>query len=155
MAQEIPSTKSGTSARIVFLTAFGGLGLGLAAAAFLDLLHVKKNDTVITLAAVTYVAAILVSVGITFTAGGRLRRRLQTRGVRGRARLLGATQTSQRINNLPVVELVLEIDVPGRAPYQVRHLQVMGLESATQLAPGTEHPVVVDRSDPLVVLVEM
>lgn len=155
MTNPIPHTKSGTTARIVFVTAFGGLVLGLAAAALLDLLHVKKNDTVIAVAVSGYVVAIFVSIAVAFTASGRARRRLRSTGIAGRGRLVSATETGARINNLPVVELLLEIQVAGRAPYSVRHSEVMGLESAQRLTPGTDFPVLVDRTDPLIVLVDL
>ena len=74
-------------------------------------------------------------------------------------RCKGRLVSSQRITPLhseeEVRELVLEIEVAGRAPYQVRHREVVGLESAHQLAPGAELPVVVDRSDPLILRVEI
>jgi hypothetical protein len=155
MADPIPRTKSGSGAGIVFATAFGGLALGLALAKLLDVLRVPKNNTVITIGVLVYVVAVLASVGISATRGPRAQRRLQQNGVRGTGRLVSATQTSTRINNLPVVELVLDVEIPGRAPYRVRHLEVMGMESAHQLTPGTEHPVLIDRDDPLLLSVEL
>ena len=71
------------------------------------------------------------------------------------ARLISAQQTSTRINNLPVVELVLEIEVPGRASYSVRHRAVLGMETAHKLSPGTRFPVRVDPRDQLVVSVQI
>jgi len=150
-----PLTKSGTQLRPVFLVAFGGIALGLVTARLLDAFHVPVVKPALVVAVLGYVVVLVGTFLFAATASSRARQRLEQTGVSGRARLVSARQTGARVNNLPVVELTLDVEVPGRPPYRVRHQEVLGLESAHKLAPGASFDARVDRADPLILSVQI
>jgi hypothetical protein len=102
-------------------------------------------------AAAPIVAITFLIIGFTFTIVGsvilrmgRARKELLTTGLVGRAEIVSATQTSMYVNEQPVVQLQLNVSVPGRAPYQVSHREVVPLLSLAVIQPGHSLPVAVD-----------
>ena len=69
-------------------------------------------------------------------------------GIAGSATVNGLSETGTQVNNAPVMELDLTVNVPGREPYQVKHRQLIAYSAIGNFQPGKIFPVHVDASDP-------
>ena len=69
-------------------------------------------------------------------------------GVAGNATVTAISETGQMINNAPVMELDLQVSVPGKEPYPVKHRQLVALSQIPNFQPGKSFPVHVDQQDP-------
>ena len=69
-------------------------------------------------------------------------------GLAGNATVDAIADTGTLINNAPVMELDLTVNVPGREPYRVKHRQLVALSAIPNFQPGKSFPVHVDQSDP-------
>ena len=58
------------------------------------------------------------------------------------------SDTGTMVNNAPVMELDLQVTVPGKEPYQVKHRQLVALSAIPNFQPGKTFPVHVDQQDP-------
>jgi hypothetical protein len=69
-------------------------------------------------------------------------------GLAGNATVTGIADTGTMVNNAPVMELDLQVSVPGREPYPVKHRQLIALSQIPNFQPGRSFPVHVDQQDP-------
>jgi hypothetical protein len=69
-------------------------------------------------------------------------------GLAGNATVNAISDTGTMVNNAPVMELDLQVQVPGRDPYQVKHRQLVALSAIPNFQPGKTFPVHVDNQDP-------
>ena len=69
-------------------------------------------------------------------------------GLAGNATVTAIADTGTMVNNAPVMELDLTVNVPGREPYQVKHRQLVALSAIPNFQPGKTFPVHVDSQDP-------
>ncbi len=69
-------------------------------------------------------------------------------GIAGNATVTAIADTGTMVNNAPVMELDLTVNVPGREPYQVKHRQLVALSAIPNFQPGKMFPVHVDQRDP-------
>ncbi len=69
-------------------------------------------------------------------------------GLAGNATVTAISDTGTMVNNAPVMELDLTVNVPGREPYQVKHRQLVALSAIPNFQPGKSFPVHVDQNDP-------
>ena len=69
-------------------------------------------------------------------------------GIAGNATVNAINDTGQMINNAPVMELDLTVNIPGREPYQVKHRQLLALAVIPNYQPGKMFQVHVDQQDP-------
>ena len=69
-------------------------------------------------------------------------------GLAGNATVTAISDTGTMVNNAPVMELDLTVNVPGREPYQVKHRQLVALSAIPNFQPGKVFPVHVDQQDP-------
>ena len=74
--------------------------------------------------------------------------RLMQTGLEGRAVVKQLRDTGTMVNNMPTLELDLEVSVAGREPYPVAHRQVVSHASLGGLQPGATVAVKVDPDDP-------
>jgi hypothetical protein len=102
-------------------------------------------------AAAPTIAITFLIIGFTFTIVGsvilrmgRARKQLLTTGLVGRAEIVSATQTSMYVNDQPVVQMQLNVTVPGHPPYPVSHREVVPLLALAMVQPGRSLPVAVD-----------
>ena len=102
-------------------------------------------------AAAPTIAITFLIIGFTFTIVGsvivrmgRARKQLLTTGLVGRAEIVSASLTSMYVNDQPVVQMQLNVMVPGHAPYQVSHREVVPLLALAMVQPGHSLPVAVD-----------
>jgi hypothetical protein len=79
--------------------------------------------------------------------------RLRAMGLEGTARVINAEQTGTTMNDNPLVDLTLEVTIPGRPPYQVQHKEWIPMFRLGTLGLGTL-PVRVDPADPSKILIE-
>jgi hypothetical protein len=69
-------------------------------------------------------------------------------GMAGNATVTAIADTGTMVNNAPVMELDLMVNVPDREPYQVKHRQLVALSAIPNFQPGRSFPVHVDNQDP-------
>lgn len=135
---------------VIFLV----VGIGLAAVPFLPgsggFWDEFRNEGA-GIAALT-----LIPMGIIFTIVGvylgRLtagRKRLLREGIAGQATILSLDGGNMVVNNIHyLMTFRLLVTVPGRAPYQVEHKQLVPIFSIASLPIGGTVPVMVDAQDP-------
>ena len=78
---------------------------------------------------------------------------LATNGRSGTATITALRQTGMFVNENPQVEMDLEVNVEGMAPYSATHRQVVAMMAAPQFQPGATVPVKVDPADPTSLIV--
>jgi hypothetical protein len=69
-------------------------------------------------------------------------------GVPGTATVNALSDTGTMLNNSPVMEIDLTVQVPGRDPYDVKHRQLVAYAAMGNFQPGKTFPVHVDQQDP-------
>jgi hypothetical protein len=74
-------------------------------------------------------------------------KRLASLGVPTRATIVGVKQTGGSVNEQPELELRLELELPGDAPYQALHCQVIAQLHLSRMTLGQQVPVLVDPED--------
>lgn len=73
---------------------------------------------------------------------------LMANGIQGQAKIEELRDTGMTVNQMPQVEMDLEVSVEGKEPYKVTHKQVIAQSSLGSLQPGAMVPVKVDPNDP-------
>jgi hypothetical protein len=74
-------------------------------------------------------------------------------GIPGTATVKGLTDTGTMLNNAPVMEIDLTVQVPGREPYDVKHRQLVSFAALGNFQPGKTFPVHVDQQDPTKIVI--
>ncbi len=74
--------------------------------------------------------------------------RLRVSGLKGTARVLDVRDTNVTVNNSPMVNLDLEVTVPGQSPFRTHKRTVISRLSVGALTPGTLIPVLADANKP-------
>ena len=69
-------------------------------------------------------------------------------GIPGTATVNALSDTGTMLNNAPVMEIDLTVQVPGREPYNVKHRQLVAFAAMGNFQPGKTFPVHVDQQDP-------
>ncbi len=78
---------------------------------------------------------------------GARKARLQQTGARGMATLTAVRQTGTRINDQPLLELTMTVQLPGMEPYTAIHREVVPEIRLAQVQPGAGLQVAVDARD--------
>ena len=81
--------------------------------------------------------------------------RLLMSGVPGRARIDAAADTGATLDDQPVADLTMTVEVPGLRPYQVVSRVPVPRLMAASFAPGQTVPVKVDPANPASLTVDM
>lgn len=112
--------------------------------------------TIVTLAIVC--VSVLCSLGITAAAialpiylirnNQKRSAELMAKGSPGEATILALEDTGMLINNSPRVNVLLDIRMPNRPPYQLKKTVTIPLIRLAQVQVGSVLPVMVDMSDP-------
>jgi hypothetical protein len=68
-------------------------------------------------------------------------------GIAGNATVTALSDTGTQVNGAPVMELDLNVTVPGREPYAVKHRQLVAFAAMGNFQPGSSFPVHVDQQD--------
>jgi hypothetical protein len=128
--------------------AFFGLG-GLAIAVLPFLLPVP-TEVAIVLAPLGVIWA-LVAFGLGLYARHSQRKaahqdRIFQQGIRGTATVLDAG-SSAKVNEMPLMSLRLELELPGSAKREVRRREIMPVFAALRMQPGLRLPVYVNPED--------
>ncbi len=90
--------------------------------------------------------AISFVVGTVMMIKARSRRRIETSGLSGTAKVMRVSQTSTYINENPVLMFDLEVEAPGLAPYRTTAKVTVPMYMTQRVGPGTTLPVKVDPS---------
>lgn len=68
-------------------------------------------------------------------------------GIQGNATVKGTTDTGQKLGDAPILDVELEVQIPGEEPYAVTHRQAIALAAMGNWQPGKVWPVRVDPGD--------
>jgi hypothetical protein len=68
-------------------------------------------------------------------------------GIQGTATINSVADTGVFMNGAPVLELAMTVSVPGRAPYDVTHKQLVSHAALARFQPGSVLPVHVSMQD--------
>ena len=74
-------------------------------------------------------------------------------GIAGTATVNALSETGTMLNNAPVMEIDLTVQVPGREPYSVKHRQLVAYAAMGNFQPGKTFPVHVDQQDPTKIVI--
>jgi hypothetical protein len=80
--------------------------------------------------------------------------RLRVHGIAGTGQVLGAQPTGMSINNVPQMAIRIQIQLPGRPPYEATTKMLMSAGVAQAMIPGASVPVRVDPDKLSDVLIE-
>ncbi len=134
-----------------------GIGELVLAGVFLLLglaIPVVRGGFILTAAILGVVGLGLLGWGMKMQRGYRDAQRLKVMGKEGTARVAGMTQTGTTLNDNPLVELDLEVTIPGRPPYRVTHKEWVPLVMLGTLTMGGALHVRVDPTDPSKLMIE-
>lgn len=146
--------------------ALGGLGamtaLGVTfdvmGAAFLivEFTTTSVVDGTFLFTGVTFLAVGGLLTGIDLWLAARRRRavRLRTAGMRGSATILSVSDSNVTINNDPMINMRLRVNISNHPPYEVDKRQVISRIAIGQFVPGAVLPVLVDPADPKDVMID-
>jgi len=133
----------------ISLIAFFGLG-GLAIAAVPLFVSIPAEAALTT----SLLGGIWALVGLGLLLYARHSQRKAARndrifqsGIRGTATVLYAASHS-RVNDMPLMSLRLDLEVPGLPTREVKRREVMPVFAAARMQPGLTLPVYVDPADP-------
>jgi len=135
--------------------------VGISLIAFFGLAGAAFAVVPILAGATGEVAGILASIGVIWVlvAGGLLwyakrQERKAARndwifrqGLRGTATVLAAGSSAE-VNEMPLMSLRLELDVPGHGTSEVKRREIMPVFAASRMEPGLVLPVYVNPQDP-------
>lgn len=135
--------------------------VGISLIAFFGLAGAAFATVPILAGAPGEVAGILASIGViwVFVAGGLLwyakyQEKKAARndwifrqGLRGTATVLSAGSSAE-VNEMPLMSLRLQLDVPGQATAEVKRREIMPVFAASRMEPGLVLPVYVNPGDP-------
>ncbi len=80
--------------------------------------------------------------------------RLRLSGLHGTARVMAVRDSNVTINNSPMVNLDLEVTIPGRVPFRTKKRVVISRLSVGALFPGAIIPVLADPAKPTDVMLD-
>jgi len=78
----------------------------------------------------------------------RQRARFEHVSLAGYGRVEDVRETSIRLNKKPVFEIGMQVELPDRKPYRVKHTSVVPLLRLSRLEPGRLLPLRIDPDDP-------
>ena len=99
-------------------------------------------------------AIILLLVGIVVVIKSARKRRIEESGQSGKAKVITLSQTGTYINQNPVFEFDLEIEVLGISPYRAEVRATVPMYLVQRVGPGATLPVKVDPSKPSEVIID-
>lgn len=99
--------------------------------------------------AVLFVGPFIAGTALYFVgcARKRLADKLKTSGLHGSANVVSVSPTGGRLNNLRRVEIVLDVNVPGKIPYRTEHYEYFDIKNIDKVKPGMTLNVLVDRGN--------
>lgn len=133
----------------IWLIAFFGIfGLAFVAAGALVPIPIEGRATFILLGAIWF----LVALGLGIYARRQKRKAAHqdwvfANGIKGTATVLEAGSHAT-VNDMPLMKLKLELDVPGEGKRQLSRREVMPVFTANRMQPGLLLPVHVNPGDP-------
>jgi len=77
-----------------------------------------------------------------------LREKILKQGIAGKAKVLKQTYSGTRINNQPLLRLILEVDIPNREKYTISKTFLVPQMNLHQVTKGAIVPVKVDQNNP-------
>lgn len=91
---------------------------------------------------------------VIFSSLRQRRNRLFTQnGIQAIAKIISAMATGTQINNMPMFKFELEITLPGRTPYVIKHRCVVNLAQLNRVTIGAQLPIVADPNNPKKILI--
>jgi len=85
----------------------------------------------------------------------RVEQEILARSVPGRATVISVTETGLYTNNVPEVDIVLDVSTDEHSEYRITHREHVGLLNLSRLLPGKEIEVRVDSTDRNSILLDL
>jgi hypothetical protein len=133
----------------IWLIAFFGLaGLGFVVVPIV----IGAPAQIVAILGLLGVIWVIVAGGLVLYARGQRRKAAHQdevfrNGIRGTATVLSAG-SNMTVNEMPMMKLRLELDVPGAGTRQVSHREVMPVFAANRMVPGLVLPAYVNPTNP-------
>lgn len=77
----------------------------------------------------------------------RLIDKLKTNGVRGSASVVSVSPVLGKLNNLRKIEIEMDVNVPGKIPYRIKHIEYLDIKNLDSVKPGMVLNILVDRNN--------
>ncbi len=77
----------------------------------------------------------------------RLIDKLKTNGVRGSANVVSVSPVLGKLNNLRKIEIEMDVNVPGKIPYRIKHIEYLDIKNLDNVKPGMVLNILVDRNN--------
>jgi hypothetical protein len=96
--------------------------------------------------AILFFGPFIAGASLYFIGGARKRLadKLKTRGLHGSANVISVSPSGGRLNNLRRVNIVMDVNVPGRIPYRIEHGEYFDLKNIDKVKSGMTLNVLVD-----------
>jgi hypothetical protein len=155
MTENVIVSKSGFKFGCLFFPLFLG-GFALAGAMGLVEQFVSSDAAGFVMGAlvVGYIVLVFVLIGVTLGKSAAIKKRLRTAGLRGTGQILELATTGVRVNRQPQLALTMQVSVPGREPFIIRHAEVVNEIRIPQVQPGNVLPVLIDPNDPALFVID-
>lgn len=156
VASKKAATRASAGIHLVFLpiAALTGLAsLGCIIAAALSLAGVLEEGVAggcgVALFTLLPITLVFGGVGLAFRKAAKRAAYLRAHGIQGRARVLAVVHTGVTVNGRPQMQMRLQVELPGRAPYEASSKMLGAVPMGAQVA------VRVDPRNPSDVLIEL
>lgn len=145
-------TRSDARMSVVSAVAFVGIPL-VSAIAFIPAMFGYDAGPLVVIAVLMEIVAIALAVGHWSRAKRERQAHLERHGIRGVALVLAVEETGTRINDNPVLKLMLQITA-GAMSFQAHHEEIVPPLLLSRVVPGSSIPILVDPQRPNVVALQ-
>ena len=94
------------------------------------------------------IGVVMLSILIFFVIKSRQQQHILQSGIQGKAKVVAVDDTGRQINFKPQLLFTLLVTVPGKDPYEVKHLDAVDYYNLTKAQIGAELNVKVDPNKP-------
>ncbi|MCX6244834.1 MAG: hypothetical protein NTU98_09030 [Bacteroidetes bacterium] len=100
------------------------------------------------------IGVVMVSMLVFFLIKSRQQQHILQTGIQGTAKVLAVDDTGRQVNFKPQLLFTLLVKVPGKDPYEVKHLDSVDYFNLTKAQIGGELNVLVDQDKPDRIIIE-
>jgi len=100
------------------------------------------------------IGVVMFSVLIFFVIKSRQQQHILQTGIRGKAKVIAVDDTGRQVNFKPQLLFTLLVTMPGKDPYEVKHLASVDYFNLTRAQIGAELNVMVDQDKPDRIIIE-
>jgi hypothetical protein len=115
---------------------------------FFGINYLTGTKTTTGLGTYILVGVVMFSILIFFIIKSRQQQHILQTGIQGKAKVVAVDDTGRQINYKPQLLFTLLVSVPGKDPYEVKHLDSVDYYNLTKAQIGAELDVKVDPDKP-------